>query len=229
MRFKVFAHELFPPILEMSQTIKIALFFDFYGDFIKQYSEEIADKAPLFMEAMVKRIQSELSSLHAKGEKTNLVVQKCWNCIQTMCMGVSKFLPDMADAFEALLLPLYEYVARPDVIDFEDDIVMVLKQFIRKTKRVSEHQWVVLPQLTNVFTKNKDTFGSLFETLNSYLTYGKQKILEEPKLLEVFIDLGHKSMNTSKASINVHNSEGAIMFQLLLQQFAGTNALDNYL
>ena len=53
-------------------------------------------------------------------------------------------------------------------------------------------------------------------------------MLEDPKILEIFIDMAHKSMNTMKDSVNVHNAEGAIMMQILFQHFAQTNALDNY-
>lgn len=88
---------------------------------------------------------------------------------------------------------------------------MIVKQFIRKTQSVSSTQWEILPQLPQIFEKNQNTFGNLFETLNCYLVHGKQEILQNPQRLETFIDLAHKSMNSTKASINVHNAEGAIM------------------
>lgn len=65
LRFKDFAFELFPVILEMTQTIKINLFWEFLNDFIRQYQEEIADKAPVFLKAIIERIEKELAHCHS--------------------------------------------------------------------------------------------------------------------------------------------------------------------
>ena len=43
----------------------------------------------------------------------------------------------------------------PLKIEFEDDIVLVLKAFIKKTKKVSPTLWTLFPLLGKVFDKNK--------------------------------------------------------------------------
>jgi hypothetical protein len=62
----------------------------------------------------------------------------------------------------------------PFKIEFEDDIVLVLKAFIKKTKQVSPTLWTIFPLLGKVFEKNKQTFGNLLDTINSYLLCGNQ-------------------------------------------------------
>jgi hypothetical protein len=93
LRFKSFAYELFPIILEMSQSINISLFWEFLSDFIRQYQAEIGNQAPIFMKAIVARVEKELAKCHAKGERNNNVINKCMHCIQTMIMGESNYLP----------------------------------------------------------------------------------------------------------------------------------------
>lgn len=68
----------------------------------------------------------------------------------------------------------------PEQIEFEDDIVLVLKSFIKKRQSVSPTLWTIFPQLTKVFIKNKHVFGNLLDTLNYYLIYGKDYIAQNP-------------------------------------------------
>lgn len=62
----------------------------------------------------------------------------------------------------------------PTKISFEDDICIILKNFIRKTGKVSDIIFRVFPCLEKVFNKNKNCFGNnLMDTFNFYLVYGK--------------------------------------------------------
>jgi hypothetical protein len=62
----------------------------------------------------------------------------------------------------------------PTKIQFEDDILMILKNFIRKTETVSPTIFEVLPFIEKVFEKNKQCFGDvLLDTLNYYMIYGR--------------------------------------------------------
>jgi hypothetical protein len=212
---KEFVHELFPVILDMTQSVRIALFFDFLSDLVRQYKDELLKDAAKFLQALVTRILSEIIKCHEKGERNNLIISKCWNVISAMTMGVESYIALHQAEFEQILLPLFDYINHPDRIEFEDEIVMILKQFIRKSKTVTKTQWEILPHLDNIFKKNKNTFGNLFDTLNYYLVYGKEVIAQDPAKVQVFIDLAHKSMNSVAPSVNVHNAEGAIMFQVL--------------
>jgi hypothetical protein len=50
----------------------------------------------------------------------------------------------MKDTIEEMLKPLYVFMTDPMKITFEDDIVMNMKQFVRKNKAVSATQWEIL-------------------------------------------------------------------------------------
>jgi hypothetical protein len=71
----------------------------------------------------------------------------------------------------------------PHKIEFEDDIILVLKSFIKKTGEVSPTLWTIFPHLTKVFEKNKNTFGNLLDTLNQYMINGKTQLAVNRDLL----------------------------------------------
>lgn len=125
-----------------------------------------------FTICLVTRIQTELKVCHEKGERNNLIINKCWNVIRQI-VEIDSFIPEYYDAIENALKPLFEYITKPESIEFEDDIVLVLKTFIKKTKKVSPTIWTIFPYLRKVFEKNELTFGNLLDTFNQFLIHGK--------------------------------------------------------
>jgi hypothetical protein len=85
-------------------------------------------------------------------------------------------MPHMHTHIEEMLKQLYVFMTDPKQISFEDDIVMNMKQFIRRNQAVSATQWEILQQFPKVLDKNKDAFGNLFDTINFYLKYGKDDL-----------------------------------------------------
>jgi|LauGreDrversion4_2_1035121.scaffolds.fasta_scaffold114915_2 hypothetical protein len=60
----------------------------------------------------------------------------------------------------------------PTKIGFEEDILMNMKQFIRKNKAVTATEWDIMMQFPKVLNKWKDSFGNMLEVLNYYLKFG---------------------------------------------------------
>ena len=44
----------------------------------------------------------------------------------------AKFMPLYYEAIEDSLKPLFEYILKPDEIEFEEEIVLIIKSFIKK-------------------------------------------------------------------------------------------------
>ena len=44
------------------------------------------------------------------------------------------FMPSLHAQIEEVLQPIFEHIVDPTKIDFEDDIVLIIKSFITKTK-----------------------------------------------------------------------------------------------
>jgi hypothetical protein len=82
-----------------------------------------------------------------------------------------------SQSFEEVYKPIFEFMVEPSKISFEDDILHILKNFIRKTSYVSDVIYTVLPCLEKVFVKNRKCFGNtLLDTLNYYMVYGRDKL-----------------------------------------------------
>ena len=120
-------------------------------------------------------------------------------------------------------------MADPSKISFEDDILIILKNFIKKTGCVSDIILKVFPCMEKVFIKNKYTFGdTLLDTLNYYMIYGRDRLMQEKACLEMLITIADKAMFCVEPNITINNSEGAIFLQIILQIFQGTSSLNDY-
>lgn len=84
------------------------------------------------MASLVTRILNELKICHEKGERNNIVINKCWNVIRQI-VEIPTFIPGLYAQIEEQLKPLFQFIIEPSKIEFEDEIVLVLKTFIKKT------------------------------------------------------------------------------------------------
>ena len=88
-------------------------------------------------------------------------------------------------------------------IEFEDEIVMVIKSFIQKRSSVSPTLWHMFPHLYKVFEKSKYVFGNLLDTINHYLIYGKDTLLQNREYIAMLVDIAKKSLFSTQPSITV--------------------------
>ena len=118
---------------------------------------------------------SDFKSGRMKSE--NLMTNKCMNIISNIT-NKTHLMQKYASDFERVLMPIFEFMVDPSQINIEDNILTVLKNFIKKTQSVSDIIFKVLPCMENVFRKNKLCFGdALLETLNYYLIFGKDRFI----------------------------------------------------
>ena len=138
------------------------------------------------------------------------------------------FIPQFYDKIEETLKPLFEFVVDPTNIEFEDDIVLTLKTFIKKTKSVSSTLWTIYPHLMKVFAKNKYAFVNLLDTLNLFLLHGQEQFINNREYIVMLLEIGKLSLFCMEAPITILNAEGCIFFELLFQVFRNTNALNEF-
>jgi hypothetical protein len=112
--------------------INIKLYFNFLQDFVKYYHHAIGPDVTPIAQSLVVRILQELKLCHEKGEKNNIIINKCWNVIRMIC-ELDSFMPTYSREIEETLKPLFEFMMDPEKIEFEDDIVLTIKSFIKKT------------------------------------------------------------------------------------------------
>jgi len=122
--------------------------------------------------------------------------------------------------FEQAFIPIFEFMVEPSKINFEDNILIILKNFIRKTGVVSEIIFKVFPCLEKVFIKNKYAFGDiLLETLNYYMFYGQQRIMQDQGAIEMLVKIADQAMFSVEPNVTINNAEGAILMQVIFQIF----------
>ena len=135
-----------------------------------------------------------------------------------------------------MLQPLFEYITDPSKIEFEDDILLAIKALVRKKKAVTETIWRMVPCFNLILEKNKHAFGLLLETVNVILINGRDHLAlpENGQLLAHFVRLAQTSLFSQEAGTSnapstriSNNAEAAILLQLIVQMFEGTQALHN--
>lgn len=126
-------------------------------------------------------------------------------------------------------MPIFDFLANPTQINFEDEILLIVKNFIKKTGKVSDIIYQILPALEGVFVKNKNCFAdSLLDTLNAYLIHGRDRLLQDYNAIQMLVRISQQALFCIEPTITVNNSEGAIFMQILFQIFQGTPVLDEF-
>jgi len=118
--------------------------------------------------------------------------------------------------FQEIYKPIFEFMVNPEKITVEDDILMIIKNFIKKTGTVSDTIFTIFPCMASVFAKNKNCFGdTLMDTLNYYMIYGKEKIMSDPQYIRMLLQIADQGLFTTEPNVTVNNAEGAIFLQII--------------
>ena len=211
---RVIELNLIPVLLEKIQgsiaTIQNHEYMDFVNDFLASYAQLIDDKAVFIANAVVQRIRAEMAKGIEGGNGSTLLVQKMFNILKQITQNkylMSKYSFQYEEAYK----PIFEFMVDPSKITFEDDILNILKNFIRKTGNVSDVIYTVLPCLEQVFNKNKKCFGNtLLDTLNYYMIYGKDRLIQDPTAISMLTRIAIEAMFSVEPNITIVNAEGAI-------------------
>lgn len=149
------------------------------------YAEALQGQTTVIVRAVTERITVEITKVDQPHNNSTMFLQGCFNILKqaTQHKGL---MQKNSDAYEQILMPVFECMTDVTKITFEDDICVILKNFIRKTSSISDIIFKVFPCLENVFVKNKHCFGdTLLDTINYYLIYGRDRIMQERSLIEM--------------------------------------------
>jgi hypothetical protein len=201
---------------------------DFLNDFLASYSQLIDDKAVFLANAIIQRIRVEMAKGIEGGNGSTLLVQKMFNILKQITQN-KYLMSKYSESYEEAYKPIFEFMVDPTKISFEDDILNILKNFIRKTGKVSDVIYTVLPCLEQVFNKNKKCFGStLLDTLNYYMIYGKDRLMQDQGSVAMLTRIAVEAMFSVEPNITIVNAEGAIFLHIIFQIFQGTDVLNEF-
>lgn len=78
----------------------------------------------------------------------------------------------MAAVLEDSLKPLLRFVADPDSIDFDDDLVFCIEALVKKSSSVSPCMMEVFPHLVSIQRKNNGCLANLLQCVNAFMVHG---------------------------------------------------------
>ncbi len=226
-RLDTFINKLFPLLCDMAANVDLPAFYEILMTIISCYATTIDTSLVRLLESLVRRVDKEYRELRAKGQKNNMTINQCWNVIRAICEQV-EFFPMHTDAIENSLLPMFNYLVDPTNIDFDDDMLQVITSLITKRGSVSPNMAKIFPFLPNFFEKYSRSFGSLLQTINCYIYYGKELFAANKEWIELVIKLFAASIYSTREVAELNNTEGAILAQMLLQSVGG-GILDPYI
>lgn len=186
---KKIVNQIFEILISLTCSIEISQYFDLIQDLFQDYFWYF-DKKEVFLDELMKnlnqRILSEMSKIVGSPQLSNIYINKSWNIIRSISEN-KHFLPNYIEIIEKNLYPLFELLKDPMQIDFDEDIFLLIAEFIKKSHRISSLQRQVFPYLKFYFEKYHCVFGNLFSTIHYYIYYGKDFFLADHKCLDLVI------------------------------------------
>mmetsp|Transcript_12871 Transcript_12871/g.21770 ORF Transcript_12871/g.21770 Transcript_12871/m.21770 type:complete len:724 (-) Transcript_12871:115-2286(-) len=222
---------MLPKLIEMINCSILIIehpdYFDFVKEFIQTFYAEIGENMIPLVQTIVQRVCLELNGKSVEGN-ASLLVQKQINILKAITEN-KEVISRFSEQLESAYIPVFEFMVDPTKITFEDDVLLIIKNFIRKTQKVSPIIYKIFPTLEQVFYKNKSSFGSiLLNTLNYYLIFGKELIANDPAGVQMVLKIADLAMFSKERPVNFVNSQGALLLQITLQIFQGTQCINQY-
>jgi importin-8 len=195
------------------------------------------------MQSLVGRIQKELKESETKSQKktlslkagkkviskkpkkisskANIRINKCWNTIRFIAEH-DYFANNFLTIVEDTLIPLFEHLIEPQLIDFDDDIVFCLCSLMKKSKQVSPTLRKIYQYLPKFQLKYKGIFGNLLPAINMYIIYGKDFFETSKENIFTIFEMANLSIFKKDPPIILGNNiEGALLLQIALQNLDG--------
>eukprot|EP00826_Nyctotherus_ovalis_P055575 TRINITY_DN7392_c0_g1_i17.p1 TRINITY_DN7392_c0_g1~~TRINITY_DN7392_c0_g1_i17.p1 ORF type:complete len:832 (+),score=218.67 TRINITY_DN7392_c0_g1_i17:572-3067(+) len=226
-RVKGVIAKFFPHLSAIASKAESATVFFLISNIITAYKEHIEDSVVQLLSGLVARIKIEQELFKHKAKRETTILNQCWNVIESICKFSIRH-KEHKDTIEKEVLPLFNYLASPAEIDFDDRLLQVLTLLIKSQKCITENMLQVFPFLIKLFESCKCTLHELLEVFNYYLFYGKLIFSSNNDLLEAVLKVGNVALNSAQPPIEINNIEGALLFQMLLQNIS-SGILNTYI
>ena len=212
-------------IIKLLDTVTFVNFYDFLNDFVKLFAQQLAGPRIISLVShLVARISKEQAAKRdgSAADSSAIVLDKCMATLR-ICVDNGVYMPQLQAPFTEALKPIFEFLADPTQIAFEDDIVLLVKSIIKKTKAVSADMWIIFDQFPKIVTKASGALGDLLSTMNYYVLYDAPGFAAREASIRGFAQIVEQAMFTRKIAADC---EGAVACQLLFQCLRGTSSLD---
>jgi hypothetical protein len=215
--------KVFPYFASMAETVELSDFFGVLVSLASHYGTTIGIGLIYLLDILVKRIIKEWE----KGKKRNILITRCWNVIYSICEN-KDFCSKYVESIENSMLPLFNYLANPKDIDFDDDIINTIKILLGCQVKISANMAMIFPVLGKYFEKGGYVFSNLLMVLNYYLYYGKSHFTQHKQWIEILLAMIEKSLFVTVDPVEENNAEGALLIQMIMQNL-GEGMMNPYI
>lgn len=218
---KAFVEAILPSLCNMVPTVNVPGFYEVLATVVEKHPASVSGKVVELLETLVAKIGREFGKIMEKGLRVTSEVTQAWNLVKAICEQKA-FFPAYLNEVERIISPTFKCLVNAKDIDFDDDIIHVITLLIEHRKGISEVTKLAFPDLAYVFNKYQMTLSILLPVLNAYVHYGKEFIASSKECLETFMRFALESLCSKMDPIEQHNAEGAIFFQIILQNIDHT-------
>lgn len=219
LRIHTYIPEVFNRLVQCLLCQREKNFFEALLELMNWYTEISNNEIIGLVRILIEKVRIELTS---NFKDSPILIQKCWNIIRNITN--SEFLnSDKIAEFEEILLPLALVLKMPTKQAYEDDIIVVLVGIMRKTKRVSGVLWQIFEALPFLQQKQGNSLQGVLKLLNYYIFYDAGHFQEHSDHLYLLVSMASEALYSTKSGKIKEslNSEGALLFQLILQSLPG--------
>jgi hypothetical protein len=213
--------KLFPYLASLVETTELSDVFDVILSFVNNFHMSIGAGIIHLLDTLVRRIIKEAT---AKESANDVAINGCWNVISRICEKYPKYV----DSIEHSLLPVFNYLMNPKEIEFDEDIIDVVRILLNVQGKITLNMAKIFLVLSKYFEKAGFVFGSLLEVLNCYLSYGKLLFSQNKEWVDMLLAMVETSLFVTTEPAEENNAEGALLIQMIMQNL-GNNIMDPYI
>ena len=182
---KIIINDAFSNFVTLTRTTQISQLFDLIQELLNDYFLYLKNKEEFLNNLLIclrDRIFDEMNKIKGSSNTSNIFINKSWNIIRSLSEN-KYFLVDYINIMETDLYQLFELLKDPNQIDFDEDILLLIAEFIKKSKRISTLERSLFQYFGLYFEKYHFVFGNLFATLNYYIFYGSDFLANDSQCL----------------------------------------------
>lgn len=196
--------QAFSKLIPHIENIELNIFFEVISDILSNC--KIEQNLISAIDHATKRILKEIKSNNPTNEKTSpLYISKC-NHIITTILKENKLIANTPNddivleisgedtrinlfEVEKCLEPLMSYLKNPNKIDFDDELLDILKALLNNSDTITPLSKEIFPYLTHVITKTEGMSTAMFKILNMYINKDDGYIFSNENNLKTLISI----------------------------------------
>ncbi|KAJ1566779.1 hypothetical protein HK405_008431, partial [Cladochytrium tenue] len=187
------------------------------------YPDELAPFAVDLSRQMVESFMAIMSEIASLGDDD---IEKKFNPLQAAA-GILKTIATLIESIEKLpaalvemesfLLPVVHFIVQGEVAELYEEIFQIPATFIYLCKAVSPGVWQLWPAIYKL-AKETDYFQveEMFATFDGFIEYGKDVVMQNPELLNQFIDVVRMVLEPSSRVEDDDAAYGCYLAETLL-------------